>query len=258
MAKKNNDSRFRFMNYGFEDGNGPDLDPSDEVNRLFIQLYSMNLRGAEVEGRDVLEVGSGRGGGASWVARSLAPKSVVGVDFSSEAVNLCREWYADQDNLSFVEGNAENLPFNDGSFDLVYNVESSHCYGDMGAFIEQVHRVLRKGGTFCWTDLRDAETMSLLPEMFESRGFEIVESAIVVDEVLRALDEVNEAKIEQIAKQVPKSIRKSIETFAGVKGTPVYEGFVNGSMTYHRHMMKKIDVNIGSGHGSESARMKIR
>ena len=258
MAKKNNDSRFRFMNYGFEDGNGPTLDAADEVNRLFIQLYSMNLRGAEVEDRDVLEVGSGRGGGASWIARSLAPKSVVGVDFSSEAVNLCKEWYADQDNLSFVVGNAEKLPFKDESFDLVYNVESSHCYGDMGAFIEQVHRVLRKGGTFCWTDLRDAETMSLLPEMFESRGFEIVESAIVVDEVLRALDEVNEAKIEQIAKQVPKSIRKSIETFAGVKGTPVYEGFVNGSMTYHRHMMKKIDVNIGSGRGSESARMKIR
>ena len=31
------------LNYGFEDGDGPDLYPSDEVNRLFIQLYSMNL-----------------------------------------------------------------------------------------------------------------------------------------------------------------------------------------------------------------------
>ena len=258
MAKTNDDSRFRFMNYGFEDGGGPDLHPSDEVNRLFIQLYSMNLRGVEIEGRDVLEVGSGRGGGASWVARSLEPRSVVGVDFSSKAVNLCSQWYVNQDNLSFVEGNAEDLPFDDESFDLVYNVESSHCYGDMGAFIEQVHRVLRKGGTFCWTDLRDAETMSLLPEMFESRGFEIVESAIVVDEVLRALDEINEAKIEQIAKQVPKSIRRSVETFAGVKGTPVYDGFVNGSMTYHRHMMKKIDVNLVSDGGTESARMKIR
>ena len=94
--------------------------------------------------------------------------------------------------------------------------------------------------------------------MFESRGFEIVESTIVVDEVLRALDEINEAKIEQITKQVPKSIRKSVKTFAGVKGTPVYEGFVNGSMTYHRHMMKKIDVDINSDGGAKSARMKIR
>lgn len=100
--------------------------------------------------------------------------------------------------------------------------------------------------------------MSLLPGMFESRGFEIVESAIVVDEVLRALDEINEAKIDQITKQVPKSIRKSVETFAGVKGTPVYEGFVNGSMTYHRHMMKKIAVDLSSSGGVESARMRIR
>jgi len=258
MAKTNDDSRFRFMNYGFEDDDGPDLHPSDEINRLFIQLYYMNLRDTEIKGRDILEVGSGRGGGASWVARSLAPRSVVGVDFSSEAVILCNKWYGDQDNLSFVEGDAEKLPFADESFDLVYNVESSHCYGDMDAFIGQVHRVLRKGGIFCWTDLRDADTMSLLPEMFKSRGFLIIKSDIIVEQVLRALDIINDAKIEQISKQVPKSIRRSVETFAGVRGTPVYEGFVNGSMTYHRHMMQKIDVELDLDSSKKGARMKVR
>ena len=57
MAKANDDRQFRFMNYGFEDGNGPELEDEDEANRMFIQLYSMNIRGIDLEGREVLEVG---------------------------------------------------------------------------------------------------------------------------------------------------------------------------------------------------------
>ena len=239
LAKTNDRSEFRFMNYGFEDGNGLELEPEDEPNRMFIQLYSMNIRGVDLEGRDVLEVGSGRGGGASWIAKTHFPARLTGVDFSSEAVGLCKRWYAGQSNLNFVEGNAQDLPFDDESFDVVYNVESSHCYGDMAAFVEQAHRVLRPGGLFCWTDLRDAKTMTTLPSLFESKGFEIMESTDVVQEVIKALDEINESKMKAIEENVPKSARRSFETFAGVKGTPVYEGFVNGSMAYHRHLMRK-------------------
>ena len=239
LAKANDRSEFRFMNYGFEDGNGPELKPEDEPNRMFIQLYSMNIRGVSLQGREVLEVGSGRGGGASWIAKTHSPVRLVGVDFSSEAVGHCNRWYANQTNLEFIEGNAQDLPFEDESFDVVYNVESSHCYGNMEAFIEQVHRVLRSGGMFCWTDLRDTETMSLLPSLFESKGFEIIESADVVQQVIKALDEINEQKMKAIEDNVPKSVRRSFETFAGIKGTPVYEGFVSGTMAYHRLLMRK-------------------
>ena len=139
----------------------------------------------------------------------------MGIDFSSEAVNLCSQWYGEQDNLSFVEGNAEDLPFDDESFDLVYNVESSHCYGDMGAFIEQVHRVLRKGGTFCWTDLRDAETMSLIHlDVRDHEDLRLLNRRLW-SMVLRALDEIIEAKIEQITKQGPQVHKKERENFRG-------------------------------------------
>ena len=240
LAKANDQSEFRFMNYGFEDGNKTlELEPEDEPNRMFIQLYSMNIRGVNLEGQEVLEVGSGRGGGASWIAKTHSPAKLVGVDFSPEAISHCKRWYAKQNNLVFIEGNAQELPLENESFDVVYNVESSHCYGDMGAFVEQAHRVLRPGGMFCWTDLRDAETMASLPALFESKGFEIIESADVVQEVIRALDGINEQKMKAIEEKVPKSVRRSFETFAGVKGSPVYEGCANGSMAYHRHLMRK-------------------
>ena len=81
--------------------------------------------------------------------------------------------------------------------------------------------------------------METLPALFESKGFEIVESANVAQEVIQALDEINETKMKAIEEKVPNSVRRSFETFAGIKGTPVYEGFVSGSMPYHRHLMRK-------------------
>ena len=55
MSNSQKDSDFRFMNYGFEDEDPPLLNDEDEPNRLFIQLYHMNVRDIEIEGRRVLE-----------------------------------------------------------------------------------------------------------------------------------------------------------------------------------------------------------
>ena len=145
LAKAKAWGDFGFMNYGFIDEDQPVLEPEDESDRLFIQLYHMNIRDVELSGKQVLEVGSGRGGGAHWVARTYAPKRLTALDYSAAAVKLCTRMYGRQQNLEFVEGNAMKLPFEDNSFDVLYNVESSHCYSDMAAFIHEAFRVLRPG-----------------------------------------------------------------------------------------------------------------
>jgi ubiquinone/menaquinone biosynthesis C-methylase UbiE len=227
------------MNYGYIDSTPPDLNPDDEPYRLFIQLYEMNIRDTQLTDSEVLEVGSGRGGGASWIAKSLHPSTIVGVQFSSEAVSLCNKWYNHQKNLKFIEGNAENLPFENSSFDVIYNVESSHCYGNMGKFVDEVFRVLRKGGTFCWTDFRDNKSMQFTNQIFLESGFTIVSKREITNEVLDALDSINDAKKERIEELVPKSIRRSFETFAGVEGTPVYDAFKNEKLKYFCFQMIK-------------------
>ena len=173
ISKAHNKVEFRFMNYGYIDSESPELDSSDEAYRLFIQLYHMNIRDVSLENKEVLEVGSGRGGGASWIAKTMKPSSLIGLDFSREAVSLCNKWY-EQENLDFREGNAQDLPFQKNSFDVVYNVESSHCYGDMSKFVSEVFRVLKNGGSFCWTDFRDEESMKKTEKIFINSGFSIV------------------------------------------------------------------------------------
>ena len=144
-----------FMNYGFERTGALDkwldLEAADEPDRYCIQLYHQVAAAIDLEGLDVLEVGSGRGGGASYVRRYLKPRSLTGVDFSPKAVEFCRRKHT-IDGLSFVVGDAESLPFEDASFDAVINVESSHCYGSLAAFFGQVKRVLRPGGHFLHAD----------------------------------------------------------------------------------------------------------
>tara|TARA_B100000953_G_scaffold192686_1_gene158676 strand:- start:131 stop:730 length:600 start_codon:yes stop_codon:yes gene_type:complete len=149
LAKAHKKGDFRFMNYGYKDNKELSLLKEDEPNRLFIQLYNMNIRDVDLKGKEVVEVGSGRGGGASWIAKAYNPKRLIAFDFSKDAVGLANNWYQSQENLSFEVGNAEDLPLENNSKDIIYNVESSHCYGNVEAFVKEVYRSLKAGGNFC-------------------------------------------------------------------------------------------------------------
>src|SRR5690349_24611416 len=70
-----------FMNYGYI-GNNLLLAEEDEKDRCCIQLYRQTVGGIDLTGKDVLEVGSGRGGGSSFIKRYLYPARMIGVDLS--------------------------------------------------------------------------------------------------------------------------------------------------------------------------------
>ena len=106
-------SDWRFMNYGYAAGRSRraalELQGDDEPDRYAIQLYHRVAGAVELRGRDVLEVGSGRGGGASFVKRYHEPRQMTGVDFSARAIRYCRKQHH-LEGLSFVHGDAEALP----------------------------------------------------------------------------------------------------------------------------------------------------
>lgn len=233
---------WRFMNYGFapldEAGQPLSLQPADEPNRSSIQLYHHVAGAVSLEGLDVLEVGCGRGGGASYVKRYLRPQQMTGVDFSAKAVRFCQANHH-VEGLSFVQGDAESLPFADESFDAVLNVESSHCYGSMPAFLRQVHRVLRPGGHFLFADLRMATDLDRLQEQLLASGLTIVEREEITDRVLAALRSDSERKLTLIEKSVPKRLLPAFRQFAAVEGSETYEAFRTGAMVYVRYVLGK-------------------
>lgn len=183
-------SEYRFINYGYLGSEDVSVDPAEEYVRNFIGLYQRTLRGADLAGKDVLDVSSGLGGGALWISRNYNPASLIAIDLSTEAVDLCNRWYSNQSNLKFIAGDAESLPVSDDSFDVIYNVESSHCYTNFDAFLREVRRVLKPGGCFFWSDFQSRDSLEEIQASFVSAGFTTMEFEDITDGVIRSLEYV--------------------------------------------------------------------
>jgi SAM-dependent methyltransferase len=237
------DASVTFMNYGYAQLNPQardiELRPEDLPNRYCIQLYHRVSEGVELRGKNVLEIGSGRGGGASFIARYRQPSSMTGLDFSSKAIAFCQGHYRDE-GLSFLHGDAERLPLPANSFDAVINVESAHCYNSMERFLREVTRVLRTGGHFLFADLREQGTVPLLREQLKRAGLRLLEEELINANVLKALELDSERKLALIRSKAPKFMRGRVEEFAGLKGSPVYKRFLTGEWEYMRFALQKV------------------
>ena len=80
-------------------------------------------------------------------ARS-SPRSLTGIDLTDRAIQFTQErlgFYSLYSDLRVAD--AENLPFSDNSFDIVYSYGVLHHSPDTAQAIREVHRVLRPGGS---------------------------------------------------------------------------------------------------------------
>lgn len=241
-----------FMNYGYAPLEGSPatvtLEAGEERDRYCIQLYHRVAGAIELREKEVLEVGCGRGGGAAFVMKYLRPRSLTGVDFAGRAIAFCRKRHR-QPGLSFRRGDAEQLPFADGSFDVVLNVESSHCYPAVERFLAEVMRVLRPGGYLLFADIRARGYRDQLLAQLEQAGLTLLEEEQIAPNVLRALDLDSDRKLALIDREAPPLLRTSLREFAAVKGSPIYENFRTGEWEYVRLVLQK------NGHADDSARV---
>jgi SAM-dependent methyltransferase len=232
-----------FMNYGYAetDPAAPALalHESDESDRYCIQLYHHVIAATELADRDVLEVGCGRGGGSSYLARYLNPKSIIGLDIAGAAIEFCNRHHSVA-GLSFVQGEAESLPFPDQSFDAVVNIESSHDYCSRERFFSEVSRCLRPGGYLLFADRDERKGMIELRRQLRRSGFDVLRAQNINDNVVRALDLDDDRKLQLIHRGVPRIMRKPFKQFAATKGTSLYRSFQNGTWEYMSFVLQKV------------------
>jgi ubiquinone/menaquinone biosynthesis C-methylase UbiE len=105
------------------------------------------LDAADVSGKmSILDVGCGPG----YVSAAAAERgaSPIGLDFSAEMVAIAKKFFP---RIEFRQGDAQNLPFADASFDrVVANFALLHLANPERA-ITEAHRVLQPGGGFAFT-----------------------------------------------------------------------------------------------------------
>lgn len=206
----------RFMNHGYYD---PSTGYTNQEN-----LYYHLVRNLDISNKDILDIGSGRGGGLNLLYNKVGCKSATGIDISPDNIDFCKRTY--KGSIGFFEGDAENLQFEDQSFDIVFNIESAHCYPRFDKFLSEVVRVLRPGGLFLFTD---------------TLGTENAESDIYLITKFPGLEAVSE---EDISQQVAESCKAEIEDSSNWLAREIakekFAGYSSGKMKHLSFVSRKV------------------
>jgi SAM-dependent methyltransferase len=124
----------------------------DSFSRLIEPVGELVLERVGVEsGMDLLDVGTGSGGNIAIPAARLGA-TVVGVDITPELLEHAHRRAAEAGvEVKWVEGDAQDLPFGDASFDRVVSTFGAMFAPDHARAAAELVRVCRQGGQIAMT-----------------------------------------------------------------------------------------------------------
>jgi SAM-dependent methyltransferase len=240
-------SEMTFMNYGYADHEcylkPLILEARDEPNRLQIQLYHHLIAAVSIEGKDVLEISCGRGGGAGFIHRYYHPRSLVGMDRTEQAIQFCRTKHHGR-SLTFLQGEADEIVFGDDSFDIIINVEASHLYGRVDNFLGEALRVLRPGGYLLLADKRTNLKIQLLYQQLQNSGFKIIKQTDISANVLQSIREQQAGRIQRLEKILPQHLAWLAFHLVGADGSHLANALTRGEAFYLSFILKKEQKDI--------------
>jgi sarcosine/dimethylglycine N-methyltransferase len=154
-------------NFYFEIWGGEDIhiglykdekEPIFEASRRTVEEMASRLNNINSSSK-VLDIGSGFGGAARFLAKNYNCH-VTALNLSPVENERNRKMNKEQglDSLiKVVDGNFESIPAEDESFDIVWSQDAILHSADREKVIKEVHRVLKSGGEFIFTDPMQAD-----------------------------------------------------------------------------------------------------
>jgi len=147
------------------------------------RMYNRYAYAAELsEGKDALEVGCGVGQGLGLIASKA--RRVVGGDYTQSLVDAAKAHYGDR--IDIQQFDAQKMPFEDNSFDVVFLYEAIYYVPKAEKFVDECRRVLRPGGkvVICsanksWSGFCASPhsytyySVPELTELLEAKGFKV-------------------------------------------------------------------------------------
>ncbi|BBZ39236.1 putative methyltransferase [Mycobacterium conspicuum] len=222
------DSSF-FLNYGYlalDSNNESAFDiPQGTFNANSVRLVLEVIGSVDLNGLDVVEIGCGRGGNSAQVAQKFTAR-VTGIDMSSEAIAFCQRAHA-KHSIDFKVGDALDLPLPDGCCNAVLNVESSHSYGNLPKFLNEVRRICRPGAWFLHTDFLSSEDWDYVRSRLSALGFVTENDRDITANVLASRDHASNNW-----EQVYGDGNARVANFLSLPGSAIYEQMRAGLLEY--------------------------
>ncbi len=134
----------------------------------------------------MLELGCGGGANVARLLAGSPDAHVTGIDYSKVSVRTSRKENAQairDGRCEIRQENVQELPFDDGAFDLATAFETIYFWPDLPAAFAQVCRVLAEGGTFFICNETDGEDEAGYQWAQEIEGMRIY----TIDEVVNLL-----------------------------------------------------------------------
>lgn len=118
---------------------------------MHLCIKKSSLRGLDLpDGAKVLDLCTGTGDIAGILKDFYPTADVIGMDFSEKMLEIAREKHP---SIDFRHGDVSELPFEDSSFDLCVISFGLRNTEDIKKVLNEIHRVLKPGGTFINIDL---------------------------------------------------------------------------------------------------------
>ncbi|MGE5111548.1 MAG: class I SAM-dependent methyltransferase [Acidobacteriaceae bacterium] len=120
----------------------------EEMEQHHISIAEQTIRRMALKsGERVLDLGCGVGWATRILARLVANGpdgggQVVGIDVADEMISRARAASKDFDNVMFVWGSAQKIPWQENYFDKVLSIESFYYYADQDRALAELFRVM--------------------------------------------------------------------------------------------------------------------
>lgn len=133
-------------------------EPIREASRRTVAAMADHLQSIAAHSR-VIDLGGAYGGSPRYLADRFGCQ-VVSLNLSEVQNERARQQTREaglDDKVTIADGNFEDIPYDDASFDVAWSQDSFLHSGDRGRVMEEVKRVLRPGGELIFTDPMQTE-----------------------------------------------------------------------------------------------------
>jgi len=229
-----------FMNWGYDfDIDGDKLHNLDKYKEdMYYQTIDNALDNNAV--KNVLEVGCGNGGGLTMLALKCPNIQFTGVDLNDNSIKRIKQMRLN--NVTSFVDSAELLTNCENNFyDVVLNVESSHCYNNVSEFYKQVYNKLKPNGIFVYSDYSTTQSWDLIEKDILSKGFQLVSRRDVTNNVCSASRKMS-VYYENSFKYVRNLplLNNIFNNFSNNPKSTSYQRFATGKYKYMTYKFKKI------------------